>query len=124
MPIDLLTAAGLTHNNTLMMRMAMGVRTEQDLYARLIDSVTKQMPECDSQLANNRAVEAEGKRHSWGVRPPDGGGGDNKSSLFLGSEVAPRHPTPATAVEQRPCAPEPPRPVATVHGPLPEGPPA
>ncbi|KAG7252542.1 hypothetical protein CRUP_027362, partial [Coryphaenoides rupestris] len=43
-----------------------GVRTEQDLYARLIDSVTKQMPECDSQLANNRAVEAEGKRHSWG----------------------------------------------------------
>lgn len=33
------------------------------------------MPECDSQLANNRAGEAEGKRHSWGVRPSDGGGG-------------------------------------------------
>lgn len=31
------------------------------------------MPECDSQLANNRAEEAEGKRHSWGVRPSDRG---------------------------------------------------
>lgn len=31
------------------------------------------MPECDSQLANNRAGEAEGKRHSWGVRPSDRG---------------------------------------------------
>jgi len=34
---------------------------------------SQQMPECDSQLANNRAEEAEGKRHSWGVRPSDRG---------------------------------------------------
>lgn len=34
---------------------------------------SQQMPECDSQLANNRAREAEGKRHSWGVRPSDRG---------------------------------------------------
>lgn len=33
----------------------------------------QQMPKCDSQLANNRAEEAEGKRHSWGVRPSDRG---------------------------------------------------
>lgn len=29
------------------------------------------MLECDSQLANNRVEEVEGKRHSWGVRPSD-----------------------------------------------------
>lgn len=34
---------------------------------------SQQMPKCDSQLANNRAEEAEGKRHSWGVRPSDRG---------------------------------------------------
>lgn len=34
---------------------------------------SQQMPECGSQLANNRAGEAEGKRHSWGVRPSDRG---------------------------------------------------
>ncbi|KAF7669620.1 hypothetical protein LDENG_00166820 [Lucifuga dentata] len=90
-----------TNNGThykLQLLYSNGVRTEQDLYARLIDSGTKQpisyegqnknpemcrvllthevmcsqqMPECDSQLANNRAEEAEGKRHSWGVRLSD-----------------------------------------------------
>lgn len=36
---------------------------------------SQQMPECDSQLANNRAEEVEGKHHSWGVRPSDRGAG-------------------------------------------------
>lgn len=40
---------------------------------RALPLCSQQMPECDSQLANNRAEEAEGKRHSWGVRPSDRG---------------------------------------------------
>lgn len=46
----------------------MGAKTEWGL-----PLCSQQMPECDSQLANNRAGEAEGKRHSWGVRPSDRG---------------------------------------------------
>lgn len=44
---------------------------------------SQQMPECDSQLANNRAEEAEGKRHSWGVRPSDreAEGGQGRAKL-------------------------------------------
>lgn len=48
--------------------MARGAKTEWGL-----PLCSQQMPECDSQLANNRAEEAEGKRHSWGVRLSDRG---------------------------------------------------
>lgn len=48
--------------------MGRGAKTEWGL-----PLCSQQMPECDSQLANNRAEEAEGKRHSWGVRPSDRG---------------------------------------------------
>lgn len=44
------------------------------------------MPECDSQLANNRAEEAEGKRHSWGVRPSDRGAEGGQGRAKLGHE--------------------------------------
>lgn len=51
------------------------MQEDQDGGAPIGPLCGQQMPECDSQLANNRGGEAEGKRHSWGVRPSGGGGG-------------------------------------------------